>query len=103
MEYNENDRILIVDLHKLLALVNYDNEKQMFDILAHVHLGAVDHIVIHAYVESCTRDRYDEHSMTVYHPINVECFLELVDLVRNPPPNVLVTCKSHGDVDDDNK
>jgi len=33
-EYNENNRILIIDLHKLLALVNYDDEKQMFDILA---------------------------------------------------------------------
>jgi len=41
-EYNENNRILIIDLHKLLALVNYDDEKQMFDILAHVHLGVVD-------------------------------------------------------------
>jgi hypothetical protein len=26
-EYNEKDRILIIDLHKLFALVNYDDEK----------------------------------------------------------------------------
>ncbi len=75
----------------------------MSDILAHVHLRVIDHVVIHAYVESCTRDRYDERSMTLYHPINVECFPELDGLVRNPPPNVLVTCNSHGDVDDDNE
>ncbi len=49
-EYNENDRILIVDLHKLLAPVNDDDEKQMSDILAHVHLGVVDHVIIHAYL-----------------------------------------------------
>ncbi len=102
-EYNENDRILIVDLHKLFAPVNDDDEKQMSDILAHVHLGVVDHVVVHAYLESCTRDRYDERSMTLYYPINVEWFLELDSLVRNPPPNVLVTIKVHGDIDDDNE
>jgi hypothetical protein len=68
-EYIENDRILIVDLHKLFAPVNDDDEKQMSDILAHVHLGVVDHVGIHAYLESCTRDRYDGRSMTLYHPI----------------------------------
>ncbi len=102
-EYNENDRILIVDLHKLFAPINYDDEKQVFDILAHVHMVMVDNVVIHAYVESCTRDRYDGRSMTLYHLINVECFPELDGLVRNPPPNVLVTCKLHGDVDDNNE
>jgi hypothetical protein len=66
-EYNENDCVLIVDLHKLLAPVTDEDEKQMSDILAHVHLGVVDHLVIHAYLESCTRDRYDGHSMTLYH------------------------------------
>ncbi len=80
-EYNENDRILIVDLHKLLASINDDDEKQMSDILAHVHLGMVDHVVIHAYLESCTKDHYDGHSMTLYHPINVEWFPELDSLV----------------------
>jgi len=70
-EYNENDRILIVDLHKLLALVNYDDEKQMSDILTHVHLGMVDNVVIHACVESCIRDLHEERSMTLYHSINV--------------------------------
>jgi hypothetical protein len=94
---------LIVDLHKLFAPVNDDDEKQMSDILAHVHLGVVDHVVIHAYLESCTRDRYDGRSMTLYHPINVEWFPELDNMVRNAPPNVLVTVKSHGDVDDDNE
>jgi hypothetical protein len=96
-EYNENDRILIVDLHKLLVLVNYDDEKQMSDILAHVHLGVVDYVVIHTYLESSTRDRYSERSMTLYHPINVEWFPKLDSLVRNPPPNVFVIVKMHGD------
>jgi hypothetical protein len=102
-EYNENDRILIIDLHKLLALINDDDEKQMFDILTHVHMGVIDHVVIHAYLESYTRDRYDRRFMTLYHPINIEWFHELDSLVCNPPPNVLVTVKSHGDVDDDNE
>jgi hypothetical protein len=101
-EYDENDHILIIDLHKVLALVNYDYGKQMFDILAHVHLRVVDHVVIHAYLESYTRDHYDGRSMTLYHPINVEWFSELDDLIHNPPPNVLVTIKSHGDIDDNN-
>jgi hypothetical protein len=75
----------------------------MFDILAHVHRGVVDHVVVHAYLESCTRDRYDERSMTLYHPINIEWFPELDSLVRNPLPNVLVTVQTHGDIDDDNE
>jgi hypothetical protein len=88
----------------LLALVTDEDEKQMSNILAHVHLGVVDHLVIHAYLESCIRDRYDERSMTLYHPINVEWFPELDNLVRNPPSNMLVTVKAHGDdIDDKNK
>jgi hypothetical protein len=75
----------------------------MSDILAHVHLGVVDHVVIHANLESYTEDRYDGRSMTLYHPINIEWFLELDSLVRNPPLNMLVTVKSHGDVDDNNE
>jgi hypothetical protein len=103
-EYNENDRILIVDLHKLLTPVNDDDEKQMSDILAHVHLGVVNHFVIHAYLEFSTRDRYDGRYMTLYHPINVEWFPELDSLVRNPPPNMLVTVKAHGDdINDENE
>jgi len=103
-EYNENGRVLIVDLHKLLAPVTNEDEKQMPDILAHVHLGVVDHFVIHAYSESCTKDRYSGRSMTLYHPINVEWFPELDNLVRNPPPNMLVTVKTHGDdIDDENE
>jgi hypothetical protein len=103
-EYNENDQVLIVGLHKLLAPVTDDDEKQMFDILAYVHLGVLDHLIIHAYLESCTRDHYDERSMTLYHPINVEWFFELDSLVRNPPPNMLVTVKTHGDdIDDENE
>jgi hypothetical protein len=102
-EYNENDRILLVDLHKLFAPVNDDDEKQMSDILAHVHLRVVDHVVIHAYLESSTKDRYDGRSMTLYHPINVEWFPKLDNLVCNPPLNVLVIVKLHGDVDDDNE
>jgi hypothetical protein len=103
-EYNENGRVLIVDLHKLLAPVTDEDEKQMTDILAHVHLGVVDHLVIHAYLESCTRDRYSGRSMTLYHPINVEWFLELDNLVRNPPSNMHVTIKTHGDnIDDENE
>jgi len=102
-KYNENVRILIIDFHKLLAPINYDDKKQMSDIFAHVHLGVVDHVVIHAYLESCTRNRYDERSMTLYHPINVEWFPEFDSLVHHPPPNMLVTVKSHGDVDDNNE
>jgi hypothetical protein len=49
-EYKEDGRVLIIDLHKLLALVTNEDEKQMTDILAHVHLGVVDHLVIHAYL-----------------------------------------------------
>jgi hypothetical protein len=96
-EYNENGRVLIVDLHKLLAPVTNEDKKQMSDILAHVHLGVVDHLVIHAYLESCTRDHYSGRSMTLYHPINVEWFPELDNLVHNPPLNMIVTIKTHGD------
>jgi hypothetical protein len=103
-EFNENGHVLIVDLRKLLAPVTDEHEKQMTDILAHVHLGVVDHLVIHAYLESTTRDRYDRRSMTLYYPINVELFPELDNLVRNPPPNMLVTVKAHGDdIDDENE
>ncbi len=76
----------------------------MFDILAHVHLKVIDHFVIHAYLESCTKDRYSECSMTLYHPINVEWFPELDNLVHNPPPNMFMTVKMHGDdIDEENK
>jgi hypothetical protein len=103
-KYNENGRVLFVDLHKLLAPVINEDEKQMSDILAHVHLGVVDHLVIYAYLKSCTRDRYDGRSMTLYHPINVEWFPELDNLVCNSPPNMLVTIKAHGDnIDDENE
>jgi hypothetical protein len=91
-EYNENDCILIVDLHKLLVPVNYDDEKQMSDIFAHVHLGVVDHVVIHGYLESCTRDCYSKRSMTLYHPINVEWFPELDNLVCNPTSECAHDC-----------
>jgi hypothetical protein len=43
----------------------------MTDILAHVYLGVVNHLIIHAYIESCERDRYSGHCMTLYHPISV--------------------------------
>jgi hypothetical protein len=100
-EYNENDVILIMDMHKLFASIDYDDEKQISHILTHVHLGVVDHVIIHAYVKSCTWDGYNGCSITLYHPINVGCFSELDDIVRNPPSNMLVTCRSRGDVDDD--
>ncbi len=103
-EYNENGRVLIVNLHKLFTLVTDDDEKQMTDILTHVHMGVVDHLVIHAYLESTERNRYDGRSMTFYHLINIEWFPELDSLVRNPPPNMLVTVKAHGDdIDDENE
>jgi hypothetical protein len=35
--------------------------------------------------------------MSLYHPLDVERFPELHNLVRNPPPNMLVTIKTHGD------
>jgi len=104
-EYKEDGRVLIVDLHKLLAPVTDECEKQMSDILAHVHLGVVDHLVIHAYLEARERDRYIERCMTLYYPIYVEWFPELDNMVRNPPPNMLVTIKTHGDdiFDDENE
>jgi len=102
-EYNTLDCTLIMDLHKLLVPNNDDGEKQMSSILTHVHLGVVDHLIIHAYVESCTRDAYDGRSMTLYHPIEIGCFLELDDLVRNPPLGVHVTCRLSGDVDDNSE
>jgi hypothetical protein len=94
-EYEENGHVLTVDLHKLLAPATNEWEKQMPDILAHVHLGVVDHLVILAYIEST--ERYRGRCFTVYHPMRVEWFLELDDVVRNPPPNMLVTIKTHGD------
>jgi len=96
-EYKEDGHVLIVDLHKLLAPVTDEWEKQMPDILTHVHLGVVDHLVIHAYLETTERDRYTERCMTLYHPIYMEWFPELDNLVHNPPPNMLVTIKTHGD------
>jgi hypothetical protein len=53
-EYNPHDHNLIVDLHKLLVPVNYDDEEQMSNILAHIHLGVVNHFIIHAYLKSYT-------------------------------------------------
>jgi hypothetical protein len=80
----------------LLAPVTDEWEKQMPDILAHVHLGVVDHLVIHAYIETTERNR--GHCYTVFYPIYVEWFPELDDLIRNPPPNMLMTVKTHGDL-----
>jgi hypothetical protein len=102
-EYNPSDRILIMDLHKLLVPIGYDDEEQMSNILVHIYLGVVDHVIIHVYVEFYTRDGYNRHSMTLYHPIDIRCFPELDDLVHNPPPEVLITCRLHGNVDDNNK
>ncbi len=102
-EHNENDRILTLHLYKLFSPVNYNDKEQMSDILTHVHLRMVDHVVIHAFVESCTRHHYNKRFMTLYHPIDVGCFPKLDDLIWNSPLNVLVTYKSHGDIDDDNE
>jgi hypothetical protein len=85
-----------VDLHKLLVSVDYDNEKQMLSIFAHVHLGVVDDVIIHAYVKSCTKDGYNDHSMTLYYLIDIKCFLDVDDLIHNPPSDMLVICTSHG-------
>ncbi len=42
--------------------------------------------------------------MTLYYPIDVELFSELDNLVCNPPSNMLVTVKTHGDdIDDENE
>jgi hypothetical protein len=95
---------LIVDLHKLFSPVTDEHEKQMMDILAHVQLGVVNHLVIHAYLEFTTRDRYTGRSMTLYYPIDVKLFPELDNVVRNPPANMLVTVKRHADnIDDENE
>jgi hypothetical protein len=53
----------------------------MPNILAHVHLGVVDHLVILAYIEGT--ERYWGRCFTVYHPMRVEWFPELDELVRN--------------------
>lgn len=102
-EHDPARRILIMDLHKLLAPDDYDDEKQMSSILTHIHLGAVDHLIIHAYVESYTWDAYTGRSMTLYHPIDIGCFPELDDLVCNPPPEVRITCRLRGDLNDNNE
>jgi len=73
-EYKEDGRVLIVNLHKLIALVTDEWERQMPNILIHVHLGVVDHLVIHAYLEATERDRYTGRCMTLYHPIYMEWF-----------------------------
>jgi len=102
-EYKDDGHVLIVDLHKLFAPITDEWEKQMPNILAHVHLGVVDHLVIHAYLEATERNR--GRCYTVFHPIDVEWFPELDDQVCNPPPNMFVTVKTRGDFssDDDNK
>ncbi len=103
-EYKENGRVLIVDLHKLLAPVINEWEKQMPDIMAHVYLGVVNHFVIHAYLEATERNRYSRCCYTLYQPIYVKWFPELDNLVRNPPPNMLMTINTHGDdIDDENE
>jgi hypothetical protein len=79
----------------LLAPAIDEWEKQIPDILAHVHLGVVDHLVILTYIEGT--ERYRGCCFTVYHPMCVEWFPELDDVVCNPPPNMLVTIKTHGD------
>jgi len=84
-EYNARDCILIVDLHKLFVPDNDDGKEQMSNILTHVQLGVVDHLIIHAYVDSYTRNAYDGRSMTLHHLIDIGCFSELDDLVGNPP------------------
>ncbi len=35
--------------------------------------------------------------------ICIACFLEFDDLICNPPSKVLVTCRLHADVDDNNE
>jgi hypothetical protein len=102
-EYNPSDHILIMDLHKLLVPVGYDNEEQMSSILAHIHLKVVDHVIIHSYVDFCTRDGYNGHSMTLYHPIDIRCFLELNDLVHNPPQEMFFTYRLHGNINNNNE
>jgi hypothetical protein len=101
--YDPSDHILIVHLHKLFIPIGYDDKDQMLSILAHIHLGVVDHVIIYAYVKFCTWDGYNGHFMTLYHPINIRCFPKLDDLICNPPLEVFVTCRLHGDVDDNNK
>jgi hypothetical protein len=73
-EYEENGHVLTVDLHKLLAPVTDEWEKQMTDILAHVHLGVVDHLVILADLEATERNRLSRRCYTLYHPLEVEWF-----------------------------
>jgi hypothetical protein len=81
----------------LLAPVTDEWEKQMTNILAHVHLRVVDHLVILAYLEATEKNRLSRRCYTLYYPLCVKWFPKLDNLVRNPPPNMLVTIKTHGD------
>jgi hypothetical protein len=69
----------------------------------HIQLGVVDHVIIHAYVEFCTQEGYNGHFMTLYHLIDIGCFLEFDDLVHNPCLGVHVIYRLHDDVDDNNE
>ncbi len=69
----------------------------------HIHLGVVDHVIIHAYVKFYTQDGYNGRSMTLYHLIDIGCFLVLNDLFHNPLSKVFITYRLHGNVDDTNK
>jgi hypothetical protein len=53
-EYNLSDCILIMDLHKLLVPIGYDDKEHMSNIFVHIHLRVIDNVIIHAYVEFYT-------------------------------------------------
>jgi hypothetical protein len=99
-EYNPDNRILIVDLHKLFIPIGYDDEEHMSNIFVHIHLWVVDHVIIHVYVKFYIQYGYNGHSMTLYHPIDIRCFPKLYDLVCNPFLKVFVNYRLHGNVDD---
>jgi hypothetical protein len=73
-----------MDLHKLLVPVGYDKKEKMSSIFTHIHLRVVNHVIIHTYVESYTRVGCDGCSIQLHHLIDIGCFPELDDLIRNP-------------------
>ncbi len=75
-KYNPNTHILFMDLHNLMVPSNYDHENQMSNILIRIYFNVVNHLIIHTYIECCSKDVYNKHSMTLYCPINSKYFKE---------------------------
>jgi hypothetical protein len=72
-KYNPKTHILFMDLHNLMVPNNHDHEKQKSIILMHIYFSVVNHLIIHTYIESCSKDVYNKQSITLYCPINSKC------------------------------